>query len=90
MDTCVFYLTQIRKIASAVWWIFWNFQVVPVEEFNSIQIIQFLTTISFVQENMDDLALVSVSLKAFDLLERLHFFLFLRQISSPDDSSLDS
>ena len=39
------------------------------------------------QEKVGGLALVSVSAKVFDVLERLRSFLFLKGISSPYDSS---
>ena len=53
------------------------------------QSVLLLTTTLLVQEKKDDLALVSVSTKDFDVLERLRSFLFFKGISSPDDSSLD-
>ena len=56
---------------------------------NLIQIVLLLTTILLVQEKEDDLALGNVSTKDSDVLERLRSFLFLKGISSPDDSSFD-
>ena len=53
------------------------------------QSVLLLTTTLLVQEKKDDLALVSVSTKDFDVLERLRSFLFFKGILSPDDSSLD-
>ena len=57
--------------------------------FNLIPIILYLTANTLVKEKVDDLALVNVSVKAFDVIERLHRFLFLKGVSSLDDSPLD-